>query len=93
MNQSNDKQPGKQPAGSQIEGEGSYSGAQQYDEATRQFVKQGKVEQAARDAAPKSPQEAEELDQAEAEGRSHAKEEDPALSGKTSPAGGRGQQG
>jgi hypothetical protein len=79
------------PAGqdnAQVEGEGSYSGARQYDEATRQFVKKGKVEQAARAAAPKSDAEAEEMQDAEQEGRSHAKEEDPALKpggGKPSP--------
>jgi hypothetical protein len=87
MNQSNDKHP----AGTQIEGEGSYSGAEQYDEATRAFVKKGKVEQAARDAAPKSREEAEEMDKAEAEGRSHAREEDPALTGKTPGLKGGGQ--
>jgi hypothetical protein len=66
----------------QVEGEGSYSGARQYDEATRQFVKQGKVDQAARAAKPKTSAEAAEMDAAEEAGRSHAKGEDPALSGK-----------
>src|SRR5262245_55745562 len=70
------------PAGrdqAQVEGEGSYSGARQYDEATRQFVKKGKVEQAARAAAPNSDAQADEMQEAEQEGRNHAKEEDPAL--------------
>ena len=35
-----------------VQGEGDYDAARNYDEATRDFVKSGKVEQAARDAAP-----------------------------------------
>ena len=86
MNQRN--QPAEQKDKSQVEGEGSYSGARQYDEATRAFIKKGKVDQAAREAAPKSDAEADEMQAAEQEGRSHAKEEDPALkpgSGKAKP--------
>jgi hypothetical protein len=73
------KPPAKTNDDAQIEGEGSYSGARQYDEATRQFVKKGKVEPAARAAAPKSDAEADEMESAEQEGRRRAKEEDPAL--------------
>ncbi len=62
-----------------IEGEGSYTGAKQYNDATREFVEDGKVKQAARKAAPGSEAEAREMEAAEQEGRSHAKEEDPAL--------------
>ena len=62
-----------------IEGEGSYTGAKQYNDATRDFVEEGKVKQAARKAAPGSEEEAREMEAAEREGRSHAKEEDPAL--------------
>ena len=35
---------------SRIEGEGSYSGTRQYNQATTEFVKKGKVEKAAREA-------------------------------------------
>lgn len=60
-------------------GEGNYKASRQYNDATKKFVESGRVDQAARDAAPKSEQEAKELRDAEAEGKQHAKEEDPAL--------------
>lgn len=59
----------------QPQGEGNYEASRRYDEAARRFVKTGKVEQAARDAAPRSPAEAEELRRAEEEGKSHAKDD------------------
>ena len=60
-----------------VQGEGNYKAAEQYDQAQRKFVKSGQVEQAARDAAPKSPAEADEMERAEQAGRSRAKDEDP----------------
>lgn len=61
------------------EGEGSQTGARHYNEATRDFVKSGKVKQAAADAARaadgpegKTPRDA------EAEGKRHSHGEDPA---------------
>ena len=87
MNETN-KAPSGGPDNAQVEGEGSYSGARQYDEATRKFVKKGKVEEAARAAAPKSGAEADEMKAAEDECRRHATEEDPALNpgtGKAAP--------
>ncbi|MEO8626901.1 MAG: hypothetical protein ABI612_02210 [Betaproteobacteria bacterium] len=63
----------------EVQGEGNYDAAKEYDDAQRAFVKSGKVEQAARDAAPKSKAEEEEMQRAEQAGRSHAKEEDPAV--------------
>lgn len=63
------------------QGEGNVEAARRYDQSQQQFVKSGKVEQAARDAAPDSAQQARELERAEEEGRSHAKGEDPAVSG------------
>jgi len=63
----------------EVQGEGNYKAAEEYDEAQRKFVKSGKVDQAARDAEPKSKAEAEEMQRAEEAGRSHAKEEDPAV--------------
>ena len=55
---------------SRIEGEGSYSGTRDYNKRTETFIKEGKVDKAAKDAeqAVDSP-EAAELAQAEAEGK------------------------
>ncbi|MEP7205478.1 MAG: hypothetical protein ABI920_00955 [Casimicrobiaceae bacterium] len=69
-------------------GEGNYKASRDYNERTKRFVDSGKVESAAHDAAPANEKEAAELRQAEAVGKSHAKEEDPALQkGKPRPAG------
>ena len=62
------------------EGEGSQTGARQYNEATKAFVDSGKVKDAADKAAkdmdgPK----AKELERAEAEGKRHSHGEDPLL--------------
>ncbi len=56
--------------GAKIEGEGSYSGAKAYDQATEKFIKDGKVDKAAKDArkAMDSP-EAKDLEAAEAKGK------------------------
>jgi hypothetical protein len=62
-----------------VEGEGSYSGSKEYNERTKKFVDSGKVEQAARDAVPKSEEEAHAMQKAERIGKKHAKDEDPAL--------------
>jgi len=63
----------------QVQGEGNYDAAKEYDEAQRKFVKSGKVDAAARNAKPKSPAEAQDMQHAEETGRSHAKGEDPAV--------------
>jgi hypothetical protein len=63
----------------QVQGEGNYEAAEEYDEAQRKFVKSGKVGAAARNAKPKSEAEAEEMQRAEEAGRSRAKGEDPAV--------------
>ena len=60
-------------------GEGNYKASRQYNEATKKFVDSGRVEDAARQAEPDSASEALQMANAEAEGRSRAKEEDPAL--------------
>jgi hypothetical protein len=53
-----------------VEGEGSYSGTKAYDDATAKFVKDGKVEKAAKEAKKAmSSGEAAELKAAEAKGR------------------------
>jgi hypothetical protein len=62
-----------------VEGEGSYTGSKDYNERTKKFVESGKVEQAAKDAKPKSEQEAHEMQKSERIGKQHAKDEDPAL--------------
>jgi hypothetical protein len=53
-----------------IEGEGSYSGTEEYNKRTADFIKKGKVDKAAKDAekAMDSP-EADELKKAEEKGK------------------------
>jgi hypothetical protein len=63
------------------QGEGNVEAARRYDQSQQQFVQSGKVEEAARDAAPESEQQARDLERAEQEGLSHSKGEDPAVSG------------
>ena len=60
-----------------VRGEGNYQASREYNEATRQFVKSGRVADAARDAAPKSADDAAALEEAEGAGRERAKGEDP----------------
>jgi hypothetical protein len=67
------------PKSPDIQGEGNYEATRRYDKATTDFVQSGKVDQAARDARPKSEAETEAMKKAEEEGKSHAKGEDPAL--------------
>ena len=38
-----------------VHGEGNYEASRKYDEDTKRFVESGRVERAARDAAPKHP--------------------------------------
>ena len=95
-NQQRDGKPGQQGGdasrGQQsqdnVHGEGNYAASRDYNERTKRFVESGQVEQAARDAAPDSEAEALQMAAAEAEGKRHAKEEDPALSRKSKPARG-----
>jgi hypothetical protein len=63
----------------QVEGEGSYSGTKAYNQRTKKFVNSGKVDDAAREAEPKSEEEKHAMQKAERIGRSRAKGEDPAL--------------
>jgi len=60
-----------------VEGEGSYTGTKDYNKRTKKFVDSGN-EEAANDAAPKSEQEAREMQEAERIGKQHIKGEDPA---------------
>lgn len=57
----------------EMQGEGNYEAAKEYDDATSKFVKAGKVDKAARDAKPKNDQEAREMLEAEETGRARAK--------------------
>ena len=70
-----------------VYGEGNYAASKQYNDATRDFAESGRVDEAARNAAPKSEAEALQMQAAEAEGKRHAKGEDPALNRKQSNVG------
>ena len=62
-----------------VEGEGSYSGSKDYNQRTKKFVDSGKVDEAARNAAPKTDEEKHAMQKAERLGKEKAKGEDPAL--------------
>ena len=62
-----------------VEGEGSYSGSKDYNQRTEKFVESGKVDDAARRAAPQSEEEKHAMQKAERLGKKRAKGEDPAL--------------
>lgn len=64
-------------ANKDLQGEGNYDGTRRYDKAAHEFAESGKVEEAARAARPRSPEEAEELIRAERAAKSHSKGEDP----------------
>ena len=74
----------RQQEGQNVHGEGNYAATRQYDDATKKYVESGRVEDAARAAAPKSESEAREMDAAEAAGKRRAKGEDPALNRRAS---------
>lgn len=57
-------------------GEGNYKASRDYNEATKEFVESGKVDEAARKAAPQSPQEEREMRAAERLGKKRSKGED-----------------
>jgi hypothetical protein len=64
----NTEQPKPTP---HIQGEGDYEAAHRFREETEHFLEGANVPELAREAAPKSKQEAEELKKAEDIGRSH----------------------
>ncbi|HKU85877.1 MAG TPA: hypothetical protein VJV77_06005, partial [Casimicrobiaceae bacterium] len=70
-----------------VYGEGNYAASKQYNDATRDFAKSGRVDEAARNAAPQSDADALQMQAAEAEGKRHSKGEDPALNRKKSNVG------
>ena len=71
-----------------VHGEGNYAATRDYNERTKKFLKTADVEKAARDAAPHSEAEAEELQAAEAKGLSRAKLAPPS----SKPAGRAGKR-
>jgi hypothetical protein len=77
----------RQQSQQNVHGEGNYAASKQYNDATKEYAKSGRAEPAARAAAPKSDADARAMDAAEAEGKRHAKGEDPALSRRASPSG------
>ena len=58
-------------------GEGNYKASREFNDNEARWVGEGKVEEAAKNAAPRSAAEAKELEDAEAEARSHAKDAGP----------------
>ena len=57
-----------------VHGEGNYEAAREYNERTKEYLESADVNKDARDAAPRSEEEARALKRAEAEGKKHAKE-------------------
>ena len=62
----------------QNEGEGSRSAARAYNKDQQEFVKEGRVDEAAQAARKAVEGDRAELDKAEKEGKSHIAERDPA---------------
>jgi len=56
-----------------VEGEGSYSGTKDYNQRTKKFIDSGKVDEAAREAEPKSEEERHAMQKAERLGKQRAK--------------------
>jgi len=56
-----------------VQGEGDYEAARRYREDVKEFLDKDEVDKAAREAAPKSPDEQREMEEAERTGRSHSK--------------------
>ena len=73
-----------------VEGEGSYTGTKDYNKRTKKFIQSGKVEQAPKDAEPKSEQEAREMQKAERIGKQHARRRSALLACAARPRAGRG---
>ena len=77
---STDRKPAPGTTEAKVEGEGSYTATRAYNKDTEDFIKSGKVEQAAQAAAQAvQGAEREDLEKAEAAGKSHSHGEDPAL--------------
>jgi hypothetical protein len=62
-----------------VHGEGNYAASKQYNDATKKFVQSGKVDEAAKGAAPRTRDDAQQMEKAEQAGKSRSKGEDPEL--------------
>lgn len=71
------------PEDDKIQGEGNYEASRNYRKGTEEFIESGQVDRAAEDAANATPDEQQDLERAEQEGRRHAAEEDAQLRGRT----------
>ena len=69
-----------------VHGEGNYEATRKYNEATKEFIASGKVEQAAQDAAPRDAGEAKEMKQAEQAALLRAKDSPPVKEPSREPA-------
>lgn len=80
MNSEDEKRKTGRNEGGRNEGEGSRTAAREYNKDQQEFVKSGKVDEAARKAKKAvEGKEGKTLRDAEEAGRSHAKEQDPAV--------------
>ena len=70
----------KTPAKDKVQGEGDYEAGRRFDKASSDFAHSGRVEPAARDAAPDDARQADELKRAEQAGKAHSKGEGPLVS-------------
>jgi hypothetical protein len=61
------------PDSGDLQGEGDYRAARRYRRSAETFAQTADIGRAAREAAPRNPGEAEEMREAEAQGRSHAR--------------------
>jgi len=76
MNDDKASQADQSVEGGDVQGEGNYEAARRFDKASADFVKSHDVDKLARSAAPKSPADAQNLREAEEEGRRHSHGED-----------------
>ena len=67
------KQQQQQPGEGQQYGEGNYKATRDYNRGMKEHVEHHDIEKEARDAAPKSEEEAKEMEEAERAGRSRAR--------------------
>jgi hypothetical protein len=63
------------PGAQQVEGEGSYTAARDYDKNVKDYMDKADVQADAEASRPRSEREARDMEQAEREGRSHSKGE------------------
>jgi len=95
-NQSHEPKSNKQQSqqgasqGDKQHGEGNYAASRDYNQRTKDFVESGRVDEAAKKAAPKNEREAKEMSDAEREGRRPMREEDPQINPDKSKKPGQG---